>query len=258
MSRRRFQHAAPRRRVHPLAITAAGLALLVLASFAVARSGGKPRQQQTLPNQQLITVHPPAGDQEPSAPQQVGVDVPWPNDLTWITVAGLDLPVSATAGPRDLSNGRARGFAHTPPGAVLATLHLLVRTSPQVGSRVWEPTLREQVVGPDVAAYVDAVAQNYAVAREQLQIPYGDPLAPIYASIAGVRIDSYHPQAASLRLLIEAPDGEGGVARAATMVQVSWSGTDWQLIAPPRGDWSTVRALVGPAVVRGYTPLPGR
>ncbi|MBX7268945.1 hypothetical protein KIF24_24865 [Micromonospora sp. Llam7] len=258
MSRPRFQHAAPRRRIRPLAITTAGLALLVLASLAVARSSDNPSHQQTLPEQQLVTVHPPAADQASPVPQQVAVDFAWPTDLTWINVAGLDLPVSATAGPRDLADGRARSFAHTLSGAVLATLHLLVRTSPQVGPRVWEPTLREQVVGPDVAAYVDAVAQDYAVAREQLQIPYGDPLAPIYASIAGVRIDSYHPQAVGLRLLIEAPDGDGGVARAATIVQVSWSGTDWQLIAPPRGDWSTVRALVGPAVVRGYTPLPGR
>ncbi|MFY1633711.1 hypothetical protein ACN27F_10595 [Solwaraspora sp. WMMB335] len=186
------------------------------------------------------------------------MDIAWPTDLTWITVAGLHLPVSAAAGPNDLAEGRSQRFAQTPSGAVFAALHLLVRTSPQVGPRIWEPTLREQVVGPDVAAYVDAVTRGYAVAREQLQTPYGDPLAPIYASIAGVRIDSYSPQAASLRLLIEAPDGEGGIARAATVVQVSWSGEDWHLVAPPRGDWSTVRALVGPAFVRGYTPLPGR
>lgn len=257
MSRPRFRHAAPRR-IRPLVITAAALALLVLASLAVARSGDtRPKDEHASPDRQLITVLPSADDQA-AEPQQVEVGVAWPTDLTWVAVAGLDLPVSATAGPRDLAGGRAQQFAQTPSGAVLAALHLLVRTSPQVGPRVWGPTLREQVVGPDVAAYVDAVNQDYAAGREQLQVPHGDPLAPIYASIAGVRIDAYSPQAASLRLLIEAPDGDGGVARAATVVQVSWSGSDWHLIAPPQGDWSTVRALVGPSVVRGYTPLPGR
>ncbi|MGI5213878.1 hypothetical protein [Plantactinospora sp. CA-290183] len=235
------------------------MTLLVLASLAVARSGDTPSQEDhASPDQQLITVHPPTGDQAAPATQQTDVAIVWPTDLTWITMAGLDLPVSATAGPRDLAGGRAQQFAQTAPGAVLAALHLLVRTSPHVGPRVWDPTLREQVVGPDMAAYIDAVNQDYAIGREQLQVPYGEPLAPIYASIAGVRIDAYSSQAASLRLLIEAPDDEGGVARAATVVQVSWSGSDWRLIAPPQGDWSTVRALVGPAVVRSYTPLPGR
>ncbi|WP_229706578.1 hypothetical protein [Micromonospora sonchi] len=127
-----------------------------------------------------------------------------------------------------------------------------------MGPHVWEPTLRQQVVGPDVTAYADAVARGYAVAREQLQVPYGDSLTPIYASIVGIRVDTYHPHAASMRLLIEAPDGEGSVARAATVVQVSWSGADWHLVAPPQGDWSTVRTLVGPVLVRGYAPLPSR
>ncbi|NIL40675.1 hypothetical protein HCB17_05435 [Salinispora arenicola] len=255
---RRISHTAPRRRIRPMVVATVGLALLVLASVAVARSGDDTRNDHASPGQPLTEANVPADAPASDVPQQVAVEVSWPTDLTWTTVAGLDLPVSATAGPRDSSAGRARGFAQTPSGAVLAALHLLVRTSPQVGPRIWEPTLREQVVGPDVATYIDAVTQDYAVAQEQLQIPYGDPLSPIYASIAGVRIDSYGPQAASLRLLIEAPDGNGGVARAATVVQVSWTGTDWSLIAPPRGDWSTVRALVGPAVVRSYTPLPGR
>ncbi|MFI7025136.1 hypothetical protein ACIBMZ_20705 [Micromonospora sp. NPDC049900] len=253
---RRISHAAPGRRIRPMAVIAVGLALLVLASVAVARSGEGIRHAS--PGRPVIVAIPSADAPESDVPQQVAVEVAWPTDLTWITVAGLDLPVSAAAGPRNFAAGRARGFAQTPSGAVLAALHLLVRTSPQVGPRVWEPTLREQVVGPDVAAYIDAVTRNYALAQEQLQIPYGDPLSPIYASIAGVRIDSYGPHAASMRLLIEAPDGSSGVARAATVVQVSWTGTDWSLIAPPRGDWSTVRALVGPAVTRSYTPLPGR
>jgi hypothetical protein len=182
----------------------------------------------------------------------------WPTDLSMVTVAGVDLPVSAQDGPRLRPAGLATGFSQTPAGAVLAAMHLVVCASPQVGPAVWEPTLREQVVGPDAAAFADTVRQDYEETRERLQIPYGEPLGRIYGAIRGVRVDAYSPQAASLRLLIEAPDGNGGIARAAAVVQVSWSGTDWQLIAPPRGSWASVRVLIPPTLVGTFTPVPGR
>ncbi len=257
MSRTPLRDAGPRRRVHPLAVVAVGLAVLVVASLVIARMGDRPAPSGTSGDYPVVAVGPEDGV-PPPGPQHAAVDLVWPIDLTWTTVAGLDLPVSRQAGPRDLAGGLAKGFSQTPAGAVLAALHLVVRTSPQVGPQVWGPTLREQVVGPDTAAYADAVEQGYETAREQLQISYGEPLGRIYASIRGVRVDAYSPQAASLRLLIEAPGGDGGLARAAAVVQVSWSGTDWQLIAPPRGDWATVRVLVPAEVARAYTPLPGR
>jgi hypothetical protein len=256
MSRQKFRHAAARRRIHPLVVAAGGLALLVVPLMVV-HSGGASRPDHSSGDAPVITVAPGY----PSAPAVAGqapAEITWPADLTWATVAGLDLPASATAGPRDRAGGRARGFSQTPAGAVLAALHLLVRTSPQVGPHVWEPTLREQVVGPDVAAYVDAVQLDYETARQRLQLPYGEPLGRIYASIGGVRIDAYNAEAASLRVLIEAPGPEGVSARAATVVQVSWSGTDWQLIAPPRGDWASVRVLVPATAASGYAPLPRR
>lgn len=257
MSRQRFGHAAPRRRIHPLVVAAGGLALLVVVPLVLARIEDSPKVDRGSGDHLVVTVG-PDGASALAAPSQAPADMTWPADLTWTTIAGLDLPVSVAAGPRDLAGIRARGFSQTPAGAVLAALHLLVRTSPQAGPRVWEPTLREQVVGPDVAAYVDAVRLDYETARERLQLPYGEPLGRIYASIGGVRIDAYSARAASLRVLIEAPGGDGGLARAATMVQVSWSGTDWQLIAPPRGDWASVRVLVPVSAASGYTPLPRR
>jgi hypothetical protein len=255
MSRRRFRHAAPRRRVHPFIVAAGALTLIVVAALLFAHTcDGSTRSDN--PNDYQVVTIPSDNPRAQATTEATAMGITWPADLTWITVAGLDLPVSATAGPFDLAGGRARGFAQTPAGAVFAALHLLVRTSPQVGPRVWEPALREQVVGPDFEAYVDAVRVDYETAREQVQVPYGEPLGRIYASIGGVRIDAYGPQAASLRLLIEAPGSDGSLARAATVVQVSWSGTDWQLIAPPSGDWARVRVLI--SATAGFTPLPGR
>jgi hypothetical protein len=143
-------------------------------------------------------------------------------------------------------------------GAIFAAMHLLVRTSPQVGPRVWEPTLREQVVGPDLSAFDEAVRLGYETGRDRLQLPEGEPLGTIYGSFEGVRVDASTTEAVSLRVLIEAPGDDGSPARAAMIVQLSWSGSDWLLIAPPRGDWATVRTLTPPASTAGYTPLPGR
>jgi hypothetical protein len=60
-----------------------------------------------------------------------------------------------------------------------------------------------------------------------------------------------------MRVLIEAPTGTG-TARAAALVQVAWVDGDWRLVAPPNGDWSTVRAPVPAHAVTEYTPLPVR
>src|SRR3954447_21831262 len=100
----------------------------------------------------------PTGDGAPLLPAGVSL----------VRVAGVDLPVSAATGPTETLGGLARGFAQTRSGAVVAALHLLVRTTPQVGPVVFEPTLLEQVVGDQAdvmrtrvrAAYTKAAADT--------------------------------------------------------------------------------------------------
>ena len=75
-----------------------------------------------------------------------------PAEVSWTRLAGVDLPMSPDTGPTQTEGGLARGFAHTPAGAVVAALHLLVRTTPQVGPAVFDPTMTDQVVGCDAAA----------------------------------------------------------------------------------------------------------
>jgi len=209
-----------------------------------------------------LPAEPPLPGQLPGsvrAPEGTpGSVVIWPADLTWVTVAGVDLPVSPTEGPRRMPGGLAKDFSRTPTGAVLAAMHLVVRTSPQVGPAVFGLTLRDQVVGPDRVAFAQIVNEDYEAGRELLNLPYGEPLEPIRATIRGVRVDDFQPALVSVRLLFEAPDGTGRLGLASAIVQVSWSGTDWKLIAPPGGDWSRVRTPVDATAVAGYVPLPGR
>lgn len=257
MSRYRDGHGGRRRGLVRL-VVAVVLAGLVAGTLLVARRGVPEPDARPGPRggtAEVLPVSPSPGVRGGSAGP--GVVVEWPADLSWVSVAGLRLPVSARFGPHDLSDGRARGFAREPAGALLAAVHLVVRVSMQVGPEVFGPTLREQVVGPDAARYAEAVHDSYRFEQERLLLSWGEPLGRIYASILGVRMDSFGPDAASLRLLIEAPVA-AGVVRAATVVQLAWSDGDWRLVAPPRGDWSRVRVVIPAEVATGFTPLPGR
>jgi hypothetical protein len=163
-----------------LAVTAAALTALVVAAAVHARLTRRPSTIDPVPAT-AAAVAPPAS----SAPTVA----PLPDGLSWTDVCGLRLPVSTRLGPRDQQHGLARGFAHEPGGAVLAALHLVARVSPQTGPDVFTTTLREQVTGPDTAAFADTVHSDYEQARERRQAPYGQPLCPIYATLRGFRLE---------------------------------------------------------------------
>jgi hypothetical protein len=176
-----------------------------------------------------------------------------PADVTWVSVAGVALPVSATAGPRDLRDGLARGFAHTPAGAVLAAVHLLVRTTAQAGPNVFTPTLHDQVVGDHAAAMRAFVADSYRQLAGDTNTTA--PVGSLPAALAGVRIDSYTDQAASLDLLTTAVDATGTPRFAATAIQLRWIGADWALVAPEQGRWDHAVRSVTTAQAAAYPPL---
>ncbi|MEV4210197.1 hypothetical protein [Micromonospora sp. NPDC049662] len=158
-----------------------------------------------------------------------------PDDLDWVDIAGVSVPVSKRSGPLFLSEGRARGFAHNPGGAVLAAVHIVIRVNPQVGPAVYDPTLRTQVVGADAAAMLDQVERAYEELRNQAGAADGQPVGRLNATLLGYRILSYSDDEAALRLLTEAPDGSGSSLMVSTEVGVRWTGSDWALLAPAGG-----------------------
>jgi len=199
-------------------------------------------------------VVPPA--QAPGQPVAVPDELKLPPDVTWSETAGVSLPVSAQAGPRDTSEGRARGFERSPAGAVLAAVHLLVRVAPQVGPDVFDPTLRTQVVGPDAAAMRANVAAQYRVMVEQAGIVFGQPVGRLYAALRGYRIDAYTADAAVLQVMTEARTSDGQPVMAAVGIEVRWSGGDWALIAPPGGSWEQTVTVVGRSEAATFTAFP--
>jgi hypothetical protein len=181
-----------------------------------------------------------------------------PTDVTWVRVAGVDLPVSASTGPAETVGGLARGFAHTEAGAVVAALQLLVRTTAQVGPAVFDPTLQTQVVGAHAEAMRRAVTAEYTEAAAQLGVAYGQPLGDLPATVAGVRVDAYTGEQATLSVLTSAVDAAGVTRYAATPIGLVWVGGDWRLVAPPDGRWDSEVRIVDPAQAAGYPSLRAR
>lgn len=197
------------------------------------------------------------GGTGPTSPAPDGVPVVLPVDVTWVSVAGVALPVSPSAGPRRREDGLASGFARTPAGALLAAVHLLVRTTPQVGADVFAPTIDAQVIGEHAPAMRAAVdADHRALGGDTTG---GGPVGVLTSALAGARITAYTDTAATIDLLTVAVDAAGTARFAASQVDLTWTGADWALVAPPGGRWDTVVRPVTPAQAATYPPLaPGR
>lgn len=178
-----------------------------------------------------------------------------PADVTWTEVAGVALPVSATAGPIGMVDGLAWGFAHSLPGAVIAGLHLLVRTTPQVGPDVFDPTIAGQVVSEDALLLRQSVTAQYTAEAARRGLPYGQPLGDLPGSVVGVRVESAEPDRVRLGVLTAAADRAGVTRFAVTSVTVVWVDGDWRLVAPAGGSWDAVVRLVDGSAVEAYTPV---
>jgi hypothetical protein len=244
-----------RRRTRTVVAVAGAVLLGVAAAvtgLVMALSDGTAPTSQPAPPVAVAATGAPSAEAEPTSPASVSPAPP--GALRWLTVAGARVPVSPTAGPADTSGGRARGFARTPLGAVLAAAHISVRLSAQAGPAVFEPTLREQVVGPDAAALGDDLEDSYQRARAQLGLPYGAPAGRLYSTIRGYRIATESADRPQVRLLIEGPGNSGGSVLVALTVDLQWVDDDWALVAPTGGDWSMATSLVTDAT--GYTEFP--
>lgn len=244
--------AAARRRTRRLLIVVAGTAVVICALvYPIALYANSRLDDSAPPAETAVT----AG--LPTAPGSSPAAVVLPADTTWTTLAGVALPTSATAGPLRRGHGLAAGFAHTPAGAVLAAVHLLVNTTPQVGSAVFEPTLRDQVVGANQAAMRAAVQADYWTLGGDPT--GGGPVGALPAALAGVRVTAYTDTAARIDLLTVVVDTTGTARFAATPVGLVWTGADWALVAPPAGRWDGVVTAVTPAAAAAYPSLaPGR
>jgi hypothetical protein len=177
-----------------------------------------------------------------------------PADLLDTDVAGVSLPVSRTAGPRELAGGLARGFSHDRAGAALAAVHIIIRVAPQAGPAVFDATLRDQVVGADAAAMRAQVGQAYQGLIDQASAPYGQRVGKLDATLRGYRLLGYSDTEAHLQVLTEMPQ-QGSPVRASTEVRMQWTGRDWALVAPTGGTFDSAVALASEQDAAGFLPF---
>jgi hypothetical protein len=176
--------------------------------------------------------------------------------LRWSGYHGVQLPSSPAAGPHDIENGLAWGFADTPLGALLAALNIAVRANAQWGPDVFVATIRNQVTGPAAAALLASCEAGYGQASQAAHITGGQPLGNVFVTEEAFRWVGWSPADATVDLVSAGPGSQGATIRASTRVQVVWSGGDWRVVAPPGGDWGNAAARL--TSLAGYTVFPGQ
>jgi len=168
------------------------------------------------------------------------------DDVTWDDTLGVRLPVSHDHGPHRMESDRAAGFARTEAGAGFAAAHLVARTSPSVGPSVFSATLVEQVRGPNRIAMEQLVTEQYEQQRQRAGVQPGRRIPGADAELVGYRVEGYETDSphATIQLLLTSADLRASGRFLAVLVTLQWADGDWQLIAPPQGDWATVSRLV--------------
>jgi hypothetical protein len=212
----------------------------------------------------IYTVAEPDGELRRSKPQSAadpGPSRPSPlqgeqAEIRWIDYSGMHLPISAVDGPLDIRDGLARRFTRSPQGALLAAVHITVRSAAQWGPKVFEPTITQQVMGPGQATLLAVCRDFYERKRVEMGLDEGAPLGRGYAVIEAYRWQEYSPDLASVDIVSAGPGRHGMTARASTRVQVRWHEDDWRVLAPPEGDWGNSATPLASAA--DYTPFQGR
>ena len=243
---------APRAR--RLILPAAAVAAILLgAGLAFALAGRPPASLNP-----AATATAPASHADTAGPGQGQPQVPRVSlaSVRWSGFYGVELPVSAQAGPFGTSGGVAAGFAHTPLGALLAAVNIGVRANAQWGPRIFTAVIRGQVTGPDAAALLAGCQAAYDQAAQSGQVTGGQPLGTVDVTEQAFRWITYTPAAAILDLVSAGPGSNGATVRASVQMDVVWDGGDWKVVAPPGGDWGNSAAEL--SSLAGYTVFAGQ
>jgi hypothetical protein len=234
-------------------LPAAAVAVVLLgAGLAFALTGGPPAS----PHPAATATASPAAAAGPGSQGQSQVPRVSLAGVRWSSFYGVELPVSAQAGPYDTSAGVAAGFAHTPLGALLAAVNIGVRANTQWGPRIFTTVIRSQVTGPDAAALLAGCQAAYGQAAWSDGVTGGQPLGAVDVTEEAFRWITYTPAAAILDLVSAGPGAAGATVRASVQMEVVWDGGDWKVVAPPGGDWGN--SATGLSSLAGYTAFPGQ
>ena len=240
--------------VAALAASGTALALLGHHRARAVTAADRPDHASRSARAQGNTAPPPSAagmSQSPGQPLVTAADLA---GLRRTDFYGVELPASPSAGPMHERGGLAWGFADTPLGALLAAVNIGVRANAQWGPGIFTPTVRRQVTGPGTAALLAGCQAAYQSERLAAGVRAGEPLGRAYVSEEAFRWVVYSPAAATVDIVSAGPGSQGATVRAVTQIEVTWSGGDWQVIAPVSGEWGNSAAPL--TALRGYTAFP--
>lgn len=201
------------------------LGLVVLAGLVVALFGGSSNQASPPPS-----VPRPGAIAPPDAQLDQTVPTSPPTDVRWELYQREALPYSVTAGPRTVDGAVARGYAHTPTGALMAAAQIGARKLLSPGDS-WRQVVEQQVMP-------GAGRDRFIQLRSQI-ITDGTP-DPRLGQIAGFRFITYTPDIAVIQFATKFSNGRMQV----TTGTVQWSDGDWKQVLQPDGSESpTVQAI---------------
>ncbi|MGW2793580.1 hypothetical protein ACWC9H_27125 [Streptomyces sp. NPDC001251] len=147
------------------------------------------------------------------------------DNVTWSIVDGWALPASRTAGPAQVNGDVARCYAHTPVGALLASVQITARA---MSAKDWRAIADQQMVGDGKA--------NYISTRADFEKTQGTSAAvgpDEHGQLAAFKYVTYSPDTAVVELVWRAKTG----ALGAGAVTLRWDGGDWKnevaISAPP-------------------------
>jgi hypothetical protein len=235
-----------RRPTTPVVVAGAALVVVVLVALAVIVLGGNDDDRRR-------TRSPSGGESQPASKNSSLTA----GNVTFNDVYGVQVP-SSSAGPGHTDDGRALGFDHSPSGAVLAAIHIFARVESRPGPAVFEPTIREQVVGPDKDKLLAKARSGYAEGAIRGTSPDGSLRAAIEEArrnqigMWAYRVDAYDNSSAAVNVLLrQVVPGTSSYAYFNFPFTVRWIDADWRLVVPLNGEFSSVIRRV-PEVPAGY------
>lgn len=213
------------------------LGLVILAGLVVALFGGGHGTHQS----PAAALPRPAAPAPPESQLDQTIPTSPPADVQWQLYQRVALPYSATAGPHIIDGAVARGYAHTPTGALIAAIQIGARALLSGGGS-WRQVAEQQIMpGPGRDRFIQL--------RSQVTTD-GSP-DPRLGQIAGFRFVTYTPETAVIQLATKFSDGDMQV----TTGTVQWSDGDWKQVRQPDGSTSpTVQAI---SDLTGLVPWSG-
>lgn len=158
----------------------------------------------------------------------------------WVLYKTVALPVSASAGPRDIDGDVAAAYSHTPTGALVAATQLSVRYA---FADDWRAVL-DRSVAP-------GAGRDVWVATRGKYASLAPPQAGTYCQVAGFVFVDYAPSRAVVQMANRCPNGQ----LQATTLTVAWQDEDWKLVLQPNGSPTPTQQPI--ASLDGFIPWGG-